>query len=338
MLFPPDGEDEFVLLHGAVDAESLVVCFRNVDGDAVSTPKGDPVPEAGLDYGGVLRPNLDELDPERKDIQPLIFSGELELLEGLDCAAALALARELDPPPMPVDGSGGAGGSDSGSAGTAGAAGEGGFVPVLAQETPARPLRFRTLPALPRGTLTRGRHILAVITGCLGGPGFSHEDETALCGDSYTPARPTLTLAVVSPWRQLRFDKVGLMTLNASRAAGEIRLESVPPMDATDAPRQIASGVAYGALVPGTASFDFSAGQVGFSAGTYSARVVSQSGSALQVRWSAIQVNSELEEVTDGATYVAALLGPRPDPERDVADDRWWNPPVLRLLRVAATE
>lgn len=363
-LFPPDGEDELVLLHGAADAKNLLVCFRRTDGMDVSAPKGKPIPNAGLAYGEALRPDLAAFDLEEDDVQPLVFAGELDRLDGLDCEEALKLAESIDPPLMPGSGTDGAGGASGtagaggasgagsgtagaggtdrasgGSNGTAGssaqggvsAGGEGGTTALFRTSDEPRPLRVRALPAFPKGSLTRGRGVLAVITGCLGGSGYTADGAPAICGAAYSPLQPTVSLAVVSPWRAARFDSIGLMLYNASRAAGEVSFESVPPDEIDEPPRQLASGVAYGALVPRNISFNYSAADLGFTAGTYSVRVVADSKATLELRWSAVQVKSGLESVRDGNSYVAVLIGPRPG----IAADEWWNSPAVRLVKVA---
>ena len=346
-LFPPDGEDELVLMHGAADAEEILICFRRVEGSDVSAPAGEPAPGGGLSYGSALRPDLGDFNLDEDDVQPLVFAGELERLNGLDCEEALELAERLDPPFMPAEGTGGSSGEAGGASGAAGESaaggaggqsggtatgGEGGGPATALQRSAGpRPLRLRALPAFPKGSLTRGRNVLAVVTGCLGGPGYAADREQEICGASYSPSRPTVSLAVVSPWRSSRFDYVGLMVFNASRAAGAVRFESAPPPEIANPPRQIAGGVAYGALVPRTITFDYSAADLGFSAGTYSVRVVAGSGSALELRWSAIQAKSKLDAVRDGNSYVAVLLGPHPD----LSADAWWNAPAVRLVKVA---
>ncbi len=134
------GTNVFTFVHGIVDAPSVVVCLTTVDASGAVTPIGQPLSKAPLAYGAsIVLTDIPGVDPAKDVIEPYVIAGELELVSGLDCAAAIALAQTeegpLNPPPgndgtagAAEAGAGGAlGGSTSGgSAGFGGASGSGG--------------------------------------------------------------------------------------------------------------------------------------------------------------------------------------------------------------------
>lgn len=121
----PAGDYVFRLLHGAVDAERVSICFRVVLESGETAWIGSPMPAAGLAYGELLDLSGLQWQPATQGLQPVVFAGDLSLVSSLDCASAVAKAKQIEAPSGDTGGAGGTGGSSGGS-GAGGGSGGGG--------------------------------------------------------------------------------------------------------------------------------------------------------------------------------------------------------------------
>ncbi|HLV66318.1 MAG TPA: hypothetical protein VKY73_10930 [Polyangiaceae bacterium] len=369
---PPDEpptEDVLTFLNGAVDAEALLVCLGH-RAEGTFEPVGEPFPEGGLAYGRalVVEPPA-ELDLENEALEARVIAGELELVEGMDCAEALEAARLEEAAVTEgqngeggeggaagAGGAGGAGGSasevDAGAGGTAGAddedlasaggaggaeqgtediaggaAGELGSGGAPAVPAPKPRLRARALPVLPPGTLTGGRSTLLVATGCLGGPGYTHPRETLACGDAYAWNRPTIGAVLVRLSQSRAFGKLGLQTLQASLATGEVDMRSAPLSDSAYTPITIGGRLTYGVITPRSARVSLSIAEYNADAKDWGIQVV-EAGSVLHVEsWAEVVEHSSVT-LENGRSYTLVLLGPAVG----LRPNGFWNPSLVSIV------
>jgi hypothetical protein len=248
------GKTLITIVHGVVDAPSIVVCLAKVGADGVAVPFGMPLSDAPLRYGqSVVLADIAGVDLANEALQPFIIAGDLDLVSGLDCASAIDQARaEEAAVDSTVAAAGGAGASESaagapsgagGSPGEAGAgdgsAGAGGAAPEVQSR-----LRVRSLPTIPAGTLNGGRSYLLVTAGCLGGSGYPLPKGMALpngdhtpsaedyCGTGYSEQNPTVSLFFAAVSRATATGHVGLQVLNGSLATDPISVNSSGPLTA----------------------------------------------------------------------------------------------------------
>lgn len=96
--FVPDGPSVFTLLNGIPNARAIRVCFEAETGDGFEPTGGEPLPTdpAGLAYGRSLSSDtVPGVDLEAQSVRPVVFSGELQLIDGESC-------EELQSPPAGV--------------------------------------------------------------------------------------------------------------------------------------------------------------------------------------------------------------------------------------------
>lgn len=251
-------------------------------------------------------------------------------------------------------GAGGAAGSASGAAGTSGAGGASagasgagaGGAPLTdagsdaeagddagsdAGSTPTPdppPLRVAELPAVPAGTLRGDRSYLMVLTGCVGGPAFTHPSEGLVCGASYTPRAPTLELLLVQLSRITRPLAVGMQFLNASPAARELDLRSTPREGAVGEALTIAARIRYGRLAPRPPLLEHAAANYGLPATESDLQAVmagASSGGTLTTWAEALPSGVSL---TNGQSYAVVAFGPIPG----LSAAAWWQGPRVLAL------
>lgn len=360
----PKGPDRLTLVHGVVDAKRIAFCFASVDSAGKSTLVGSPLPPAGLDFGHAKAVgSLTGLDFAKDAIQPVVIAGDLSLVSGMSCNAAVALATKLSTPDAGPDAASDAAASDAASdaapdaaASDAGAASDasakdagtdasgdaaadapsdaGSDVTDAAVDAPppvAPPLRAEALPVLPAGTLTGGRSYLLVAAGCMGAPGFSDSLDQAVCGVGYAPDQPTLTPVLVRMSRLTKPDKLGLQVVNASRGTDSLTLQSGTPPNTTHNPLTLASSVGFGAILPRPPDLARQLAAYGVPLGTVPLQAYSGAALALTQKWSAALSLGGLSKLQNGQTYALIAVGPR----IDIATPGWWNAPVIGIVPTA---
>ncbi len=313
----PPGESVLTLLHAVVNTPSLAFCFARDDGSE-TTLVGDPRPAGGLAYGASLvLDQVSGVDFEQQALVPFALAGELELLAGLDCEASVALAEAemADATRAAAELAGGAGGE--GGAATAAGAGMGGS----GGDAPKPPrLRVGRLPAIAAGTLTEGYSLLFAAVGCLGGPTFTTDHEKAICGELYTPLRPTLSAELVLLSRKTASGVVGMQALHASTALGQISIRAVPPDTTLEAWASIGEQMTEGALRPLEPRLDLAPAGYGIGTRTWRVQALDNGTVAISDSWSVVLARSGASDPEIGRGYTLVAMGPKNDEGRG-----WWN-------------
>jgi hypothetical protein len=345
----PSGPGVLTLLHGVVDAEQSLVCFL-VDQGKGFAPIGQPAPEGGLGYGeSLVIQELDGVDFTSDAVEPVLITGELELVQGLDCADAIELAaREQAAGEAASEGgaggeagaagAGGAGGthavtSESGGAAGAdppsdarafdfaGAGGEGGAAPYV----PPPRLRVGRLPSVPPGTVV-GDSFLLVAEGCIGGRAFGGKHATDACGDAYSTRAPTLSASFVTLSRETSESALGVQFVHAAMAVGRVELDAAAP---GSTPITIASAVRFGAIAPreGSVNYDVALYRMDTVGASVSAR--DASGPSYDESWASILGRASVTPLQNGENVALVLVGPA----LDLTASGFWNPPAIALVR-----
>jgi hypothetical protein len=347
----PPGSNVFTILNGVVDAPSVVLCLAKVGADGAAVPFGDPLTNEPFVYGSALVLNsVPGVNLESEGVQPLIIAGELDRIAGLGCEDAVARAQDEEAIAIDVNAhaaegaeagaandagavgvsvAGGHAAGSGGASGGGGAGGTGGAGGAFAVEVPAR-LRLRELPAIPAGTLSAGRSIVYVATGCMGGFSYDGPNAAEYCGDGYTERAPTVSGMLVSLSRRTKFDAAGIQFLHASLATQQVDLSSRPPLPSQDPGITLASGARAGQLVPHSANLSHPASELAVTH-LYNAAIVG-GGTVLSAQpWTAVLARGGLRALTDGVTYAIVLIGPRADHSSGTA---LWNPPLITAIPV----
>lgn len=283
--YDADGPDELTLIHGQVDAERIAFCFAAVEDGVARRPRGNPLPEGGLDFGGfVTTREPGGLSFEDDSIQPIVLAGDLDSIDGDDCVEALDKATIVD--------------DSVGAAGAAGAAAR------------AEGLWAMALPQLPSGSLTLGRRYLLAVVGCMTRPLEGDENYEELCGAPLWSSAPTLAPVLATVSRQTEVGRMGLQLLHASAGSDELTVEVRSSAFGTESPLRLATDLVFGELSPPTPIQNFSAEDYGAMGGS-DVHVLHNGTRELQVSWLDLAEGSGIDELTDDETYVLVLLGPR---------------------------
>jgi hypothetical protein len=346
----PAGTSRLTIVNGVVDAPSVAICLGKVDADGSVAVFGDPIAE--LDYAqSITLGELAEVDAARDTVQPFLIAGDLTLIDGLDCAAAIDLARSAEAiAPPPAGGSqggaagessegapagatssaegGAAGASNAAGAAGAGEAGEGGGSGAAPAVRSA--LRVRGLPAIPAGTLNQGRSLALVANGCMGGASYSAMYAEKYCGAGYAVQSPTLSAVLVSLSRVVSFDRVGMQVVHASLATDAIQVDTIPAPPLPGSGVSIASNVVFGQVGPRPASVLNTADDLG-STRKFHVEVSSQGRVLFSEAWTRVLESGGLSELSATHTYALVLSGPRGDLD---AVPKLWNGPALTAIAV----
>jgi len=348
----PPGESVLTIVNGVVDAPGVALCLATVDADGNVTPIGSPLSDVPLEYGAslVLR-EVKGVDFAIDGLEPIVIAGDLALIGGLDCEAAIERARSEEAQSVGAGsdfdaaGAAGVGGGinipagNGGSAGEGGAsvaeggggAGEGGASAGASSAPPAvrSALRVRGLPAIAAGTLNAGRSLVFVANGCMGGATYSGKAAEEYCGAGYTARAPTVSAILVSLSRQGSPDHVALQAVHASLANAQMELRSRPPFPSMAAGLSIAS-VQLGQVAPRPASVQNTLFDLG-SARQFYLSVESQGNSLFSQTWASVLAQGGLSELKNGYGYALILNGPRADLK---AVPNLWNAATLTAVAV----
>jgi len=340
----PPGESILTIINGVVDAPRVALCLARVDADGNVTPLGSPLTDAPLEYGHslVLR-EVEGVDFATDGLEPIVIAGELDLIAGLDCEAAISRARAEEAQSDSASGEPGQGGAAGDGAGLsvsglAGSAGEGGSSSGDdggSGGAPSGPpavrsaLRVRGLPAISAGTLNAGRSMVFVANGCMGGATYSGAAAAQYCGAGYTPREPTVSAVLVSLSRQVSEDHVALQAVHASLANTQVELRSRPPFPSMATGIGITS-VLLGQVAPRPASTANTLFDLG-SARRYTATVESQGNVLYGLAWSSVLSQGGLSELENGKGYALIFIGPRADLN---AVPNLWNAALLTAIAV----
>ncbi len=349
----PPGESVLTIVNGVVDAPSVALCLAKVDADGNVTPLGSPLTDEPLGYGqSVVLREVEGVDFATDGLEPIVIAGDLELIAGLDCEAAIERARSEEALSDGGSdlGAGGAAGDGSGTsvpaaAGNGGSAGEGGgsfsegggsssedggSAGASAGPPAVRSaLRVRGLPAISAGTLNAGRSLVFVANGCMGGATYSGAAAAQYCGAGYTPREPTVSAILVSLSRQVSSDHVAMQVVHASLANAQVDVRSRPPFPSMDAGIAITS-VVMGQVAPRPASIQNTLFDLG-SARKFRVSVETQGDSLFAQSWTSVLAQGGLSELKNGAGYALVFNGPRADLS---AVPDLWNAAMLTAIAV----
>jgi hypothetical protein len=325
----PPGKSVFTIINGVVDAPSVVLCFAKLDSSGGATPFGKPLTAEPFEYGQNLA--LADVTGAKVDtdtLEPLLIAGELDLVAGLSCEDAVARAQDeqasaIDANTRALEAAQAGAGGDSDSTGLGG---EGG---VPSYEVRAR-LRLGNLPAIPAGTLSAGRSILYVATGCIGGFTYDAAKSDEYCGAGYSEQQPTLSGVLVSLSRRVQFAETGMQFVHASLASPQVDVSSHPPFPSTDSGVQIATAVLEGQASPHSALLTHSAAEYG-SAKSYTVQISAQGSAVSNDGWLDVLARGGVKALADGTTYALVLLGPRADHDKPTP---LWNPSLVTVIPV----
>jgi hypothetical protein len=323
------GTSVLTIVHGVVDAPSVLVCWAKVADDGTVTPFGKPVSRTPLEYGqSIVLSAITGADPASDVLEPFLLAGELDLVSGLDCAAAIERAQNEEAPSMPSSGAAGSGDSGAGGSAAEGGAGAGEGGAAGAMNEPQPRLRARGLPAIPANTLNGGRSYLLVASGCLGGAGFSAANAEAFCGAGYSEREPTVTALFVALSRVTSAADVGLQVMHASLATGPISVSSRPTPPSSESPISIVRSDVPGGLLPRPAYIGHTAFDYGSARG-YRLEVAQQSATLLTETWADVLAQGGISALEDGSNYALVLIGPRADL---TAGPAFWNLPAVTVV------
>lgn len=352
----PPGETVLTITHGIVDAERSVICFTQGTGEE-RVAYGSPQPPAGLAYGESLSlQQVEGFDLRSETFAPVIITGDLDQVDGLDCEQAIALAEQRMAEALPkalagAAGGGGASATEPETAGAGGGNGGSGGAPTDAssggstllqgganaagaggvQEDPgpfAVPsVRLGELPTVPAGSLGGGRSYLLVATGCAGYVIPSGANARAACGERYARRAPTLAGVLVALSRKDQGGVVRLQVVHASLASGPADVYVVPSELADSV--AVALDVEYGGVSPRVPEQSYSSLRLGFDVPRLTEIQAWQDGGALfGDSVNEITRASGLSALSDGRSYALLLLGP----SFDLTARGPWNPRAVRAV------
>jgi hypothetical protein len=315
-LVEPPGRSVTTFFHGLVDAERVVFCLAR-HGDGEPTLVGRPRPSGGLAYGTSFAL---EIDFGEEAVLPYVIAGELELIQGLDCDAAVAKANdEMRAVALAEVGAGGA----SGAGGEAGGGGAGG------QAEPVAPrLRVIALPEVPAGTLSAGYSMLYAAVGCIGGPAFTSEVEEDACGDDYSPTTPTASAVLVQLSRKVAFDKLSLQALHASLAMPKLTILSTPPDTAVRASVMVTFDLPRGVIAPRSPTTELSVTDYGVDIPEWKAEAAHDSTTYASELWASVLERAGLDALEPTHAYTLVVVGPR----GQLGTGGFWNQPAIGVV------
>ncbi len=326
------GASLLTIVNGVVDAPGVVLCLTKLDAEGGVTALGRPLTESPFEYASnIVLSKVDGAQLDIDTLQPFVIAGELgeqreigrpgelDLIAGAGCEAALARARAEEA--LVAD-------ANALTADAPGAAGEGGGA---GGGVPPR-LRVRGLPAIPAGTLNAGRSILYVATGCLGGATFSAAKAEEYCGAGYTERNSTSSALLVSLSRRTTFGFTGMQFVHASVATPAVSVSSQPIVGfgASGPALAIASTVSEGQVAPQPALLTNPASAYGAQK-PYQVQVSVQGMPIVNYPWAEVLVRGGVAQLVDGSTYALVLLGPRPD---HLQPTPIWNASAITVIPV----
>jgi hypothetical protein len=325
----PPGTSVLTIVNGVVDAPSVVLCLAKLDASGGTTPFGKPLTKTPFAYGqNLVLSDVAGAKLDTDTLEPLLIAGELDLVSGLSCEDAVARAQDEEVSAIDEN-TRASEAAQAGAGGASDASSEGGEGGVPSYEVRSR-LRLGNLPAIPAGTLSAGRSILFVATGCIGGSSYDAAKSDEYCGVGYTEQQPTLSAVLVSLSRRVQSGETGMQFVHASFATPQVDVSSHPPFPSTDSGILIATSVIEGQASPHSALLTHSALEYG-SASSYTVQISAQGAPVTGESWVDVLARGGVKALEDGSTYALVLLGPRVD---HALSTPLWNPSALTVIPV----
>ena len=270
--FIPDGPSVFTFFHGLPDTRAIRVCFEAETSSGFEPLVMVPLPDdpVGLAYGEAFSASaLPAVDLETQSVRPVLYAGELGLIDGSSC-------DQMEPLPQGVE--------------------------------------RVALQAIPAGTLARGRSVLMVAAGCVGGPGHDDGMQTDVCGADFVPPYGNATLLVASMERTPIPGALGLQVFAASLGAGKMTVDHLTAFPSMST--KIVKDITLGEMAPRPPMGELSVANLGTSAEENSLRVFADNAmepSAVVLLTEALARGGvSLDTIEEGKNYTVVLVGPRP--------------------------
>jgi hypothetical protein len=205
-----------------------------------------------------------------------------------------------------------------------------GALDCVSLATPAAGLVATSLPVLPAGTLNKGRSVLLVAAGCVGGSGHDDAAAVSACGQGYTSTTPTATLLVATMTRAPVDGHISMQAFAGSLPSQALTLEHITP-DAFAS--TIAYDVAVGTISPKPPHTNLSEALLGPQPAENRLRV-SEKGQIVPV--ASVKLADALAlgdlalgDFVNGRAYTAVWVGARPG----LAPGKWWTGFAIALVR-----
>lgn len=170
------------------------------------------------------------------------------------------------------------------------------------------------LPAIPAGTLTRGRSVLMVAVGCLGGLPYEEQDADFVCGTGFVPEEGNAGLLVASMERTPLDKVMGVQVFAASLGSGLLSVDHVAA--SPEATRMLVRDLAAGKIAPRPPSKELSLQNLGTSSEENLLRVYVDNApdpsDTVLLSEALSRGGLSLGDLEDGFNYTIVLVGPRP--------------------------
>jgi hypothetical protein len=186
------------------------------------------------------------------------------------------------------------------------------------------------MQVIPAGTLVAGRSVLAVLAGCVGGPGHDSYAVDFVCGKGYSLSTPNAKMLVATMARAPVAERIGLQAFGGSLAATTLGLRHATA-------EQFIADIAYdvnpGTIAPKPPSVDLTEQTLGAdpAEGKLSVYQKYSSSPAATVTLGEALERGGLQpaDFVNGRNFTAIWVGAR----EAVAPGPWWKPFTLLVVR-----
>jgi hypothetical protein len=136
----------------------------------------------------------------------------------------------------------------------------------------------------------------------------AQEDQLA-CGENYAGTRPTLTAVLVRLSRKRAAGVLGIQSVHASVATGEVELRSAPLTAVSELPLTLTGQLGYGAIAPDTPHLGYPATTYGAGTRLWGVQVVYGGSPLYSESWEQVTERTGVA-IRDGRTYTLVFIGP----------------------------
>ena len=188
----------------------------------------------------------------------------------------------------------------------------------------------RSLGVLPQTVFAEQKSLLIATTGCMGGVLNTHESETSVCGQGYTPTQATATMVAGFMSRIADPNAVSLQFVHAVRAMDQVVLRVVPAQTSSSS-QLVSNNWTWGAVAPFPPFSDLGAVALGdVDKAEIEIYIPNASTPQNTTTFATALNNSSLtaSDVANGRTLVLVAVGPSPG----MAQGPWWKPLTYVLV------
>ncbi len=169
------------------------------------------------------------------------------------------------------------------------------------------------LQSIPAGTLARGRSVLMVAAGCLGGDIPDAGDGQSVCGADFFPPFSNAKLFVASMERVGEANQLGIQVFAASAASDLVTIDHVVALPAGT--NVLGQDLAAGEIYPRPPLYKFSVSGLGLKPENNSLRALTNNAPEPQLVVPLTEALTRggltLESISNGQNYTVVLVGPR---------------------------